>query len=179
MSNSFLNKIYYESFCWINICCVFPKVGLTQPSKELFRPNLSTFYLHVSLYQTRQIVYDWWPHHFKILFYANETTEMYLMIFLRRNLSGNWVILIISGQNLEEEEVTITSISHSTACNCLLHCRLNKHFDRSHTGHGSCSGLPVVCHVGCLDLQCSSHLSRVLQRKNKRKYKQTNKRFVT
>ena len=84
----------------------------------------------------------------------------------------------MSGQNLEEEG-TFTSISHSTACNCLLHCRLNKHFDRSHTGHGSCPELPVVCRVGYLSLQYSSHLSRVLQRKNKRKYTQTNKRFVT
>ena len=155
----------------------FSKSGANPTLKGLFRPNLSTFYIHVSLYQTRQIVYHWWPHDLKILFYANEATEIYLMIFLRRNLSGNWVILIISGQKFEEE-VTFTSISNSTACNCLLHCRLNKHYDRRHTGHGSCPELPVVCRVGYLSLQYSSHLSRVLQRKNKRKYKQTNKRFV-
>lgn len=84
---------------------------------------------------------------------------------------------MISGQKFEEE-VPFTSISNSTACNCLLHCRLNKHYDRRHTGHGSCPELPVVCRAGYLSLQYSSHLSRVLQTKNKRKYKQTNKRFV-
>ena len=151
MRNSFLNKIYQE-FLLNQYLLRFSKSGANPTLKGLFRPNLSTFYIHVSLYQTRQIVYHWWPHDLKILFYASEATEIYLMIFLSRNRSGNWVILIISGQKFEEE-VTFTSISNSTACNCLLHCRLNKHFDRRHTGHGSCPELPVVCRVGYLSLQ--------------------------